>query len=83
MYPLYAKPETNDLATRIDRIKELLREIEVETAFFSTRAPILYAVPAPSEDCIQIGNVIVCGVSSLTDGQKSAIEDLISSFNQP
>lgn len=76
-------PEKNDDDVRLDRIKWFLKAIEGETAFFGTRAPIRCAVPAPREDCIQIGNVIVFGVSSLTDEQKSAIEDLISSFNEP
>ena len=41
MYPIYVQQENNDLSKRLDRVKALLKEIETETAFFSTKAPIL------------------------------------------
>lgn len=80
MYPIYVQQENNDLSKRLDRVKALLKEIETETAFFSTKAPILYAVPAPSEDCIQIGGIIVCGASSLTEEQRQTLNALLLSF---
>ncbi len=81
MYPIYAKLEDKALAERLDRVKDLIREIERETAFLGTKQPVLVAVPAPQEDCMSIGDISVYGVSVLTAEQREALKALIDSFD--
>ena len=80
MFPIYAKIQNKDLSERLDKIKALLREIESQSAFISTMPPTLVAAPAPDTDYICVGNVIVCGTSTLSDMQRQKLVDLLSSF---
>ena len=80
MHPIYAEIENKELSESLDRVDKLIREIERETAFLSTKRPMLYAAPAPSEDCVQIGGVVVYGVTALTELQRAELVQLLESF---
>ena len=80
MHPIYAEIKNKELSESLDRVDKLIREIEKETAFLATKRPMLCAVPAPSDDCVQIGGVVVCGVSALTELQRAELVQLLESF---
>ncbi|MBQ8357120.1 MAG: hypothetical protein IJX39_04860 [Clostridia bacterium] len=80
MFPIYAQIKNENLSERLDKIKALLREIESQTAFLSTMPPMLVAAPAPDNDYICVGNVIVCGTSTLSSAQRQELIDLLASF---
>ena len=75
--PIYVKPETNELDDSLNKIKGLVKQIEAEAAFISLKEPTLYAVLAPDNDCIRVGEIEVYGVSGLSEGQKQRIYDNI------
>ena len=78
--PIYVECENDALDERMERIKNLLREVERETAFLSTKGPMLYAVPAPGCDCISIGNITVYGVSDLNESEIKKMVALLEEF---
>lgn len=78
--PIYALAEMEELSVKMQMIRELLNKLERETAFLRTKEPMLYAVPAPDDDCISIGGVVVCGISSLEDEKKEKLVEFLSSL---
>ena len=77
--PIYVKTDANEIARSLAKLHGLLKEIESETAFLSTKEPTLYAVLAPEEDCISVGKIKVLGVSDLSEDQKVRIKETIAS----
>lgn len=78
--PIYVEPRNEELAEKMEKIKSLLRAVERETAFISHTGPMLYAVPAPDDDCISIGNITAIGLSRLSEFERSRLIDLLKEF---
>lgn len=78
--PIYVKTDANEIARSLAKLHGLLKEIESETAFLSTKEPTLYAVLAPEEDCISVGKIKVLGVSDLSNDQKDKIVKAIAAI---
>lgn len=78
MKPIYVEVKNERLEKTLDRVKELIKEIEEETGWLRTKEPTLCAVPAPEDDCISVGNIIVYGVSSLSEEAREQIRRLLA-----
>ena len=74
MNPIYVKADNTKLEEVMAQIEEKLKEISTLTSFLPYKnMPQLYAVPAPDNDCIRCGGLVVYGVSALSDAQKYAL----------
>ena len=78
--PIYFEFENKALSEQLNEINELIYEIERKSAFLSIKKPMLCAIPAPNDDCISIGNIVVYGVSTLNEEQKDALTSLLKGF---
>ena len=80
MVPIYAEIKNKELSDKLDKVKGLIYEIEKETAFLIKNQPTLIAVPAPSDDVACIGDIYVCGISSLSPERREALVAMLQSF---
>ena len=80
--PIYVECENSQIDKEVKEIGELLREVERRTAFLKQKGPMLYAVPAPDNDCLRIGNIAVYGISSLREEELGALREMLESFTR-
>lgn len=74
MNPIYVEADNSGLEDVMKQIEEKLKELSHLTSFLPYKAmPQLYAVPAPDNDCIRCGGLVVYGVSALDDAEKDAL----------
>ena len=73
MNAIYVEVKNERLEKTLDKVKKLIKEIEEETRWLETKGPTLCAVPVPDNDCISVGNLIVCGVSSLDEEKRQKL----------
>lgn len=78
MQPIYVEVKNERLENTLEKVKGLIKEIEEETRWLGTKEPTLCAVPAPKDDCISVGNIIVYGVSSLSEEAREQIRLLLT-----
>lgn len=78
--PVYVNVTNTELETRVNKVKDLLRATEMETAFISSKGPMLYGVSAPDDDILTVGEIVVCGVSSLSEDQKSQLNTFLQAL---
>ena len=72
--PVYVKVTNTELEEKMSKVKDLLREIEKETAFISCKTtPTLYGVSAPEDDILVVGNIVVCGVACLSEEKRAQL----------
>lgn len=78
MKPIYVEVKNERLEKTLNRVKDLIKEIEKETGWIITKEPTLCAVPAPDNDCMSVGSIIVYGVSSLSEEAREQIRGVLA-----
>ena len=69
--PVYVKVTNTELEERVAEIATLATTLGARLAFLGSKAmPTLYGVSAPEDDYIAVGDIVVCGVSSLSEEKK-------------
>lgn len=77
MQPIYVEVKNERLEKTLATVKDLVEQIEKETTWLKTKEPTLCAVPAPDHDCMSVGEIIVYGVSSLSEERKNKLKDFL------
>lgn len=80
MQPIYVEVKNERLEKTLETVKDLIEQIERETTWLKTKEPTLCAVPAPDDDCMSVGEIIICGVSSLSEERKNKLREFILSL---
>lgn len=79
--PVYVKVTNTELLKRLNEIGKHTREIENLTAFLNCQTtPQLYGVSAPDDDILTVGEIVICGVSCLSEDQKYQIRVFIQNL---
>lgn len=66
----------------LDSIEEKTRAIRHDINKLSLCPPTLRFVPAPDEDIMRVGGLVVCGISSLSEAQKDALWNFLNKITR-
>lgn len=77
MQPIYVEVKNERLEKTLEKVKDLVEQIERETTWLKTKEPTLCAVPAPDNDCMSVGEIVIYGISSLNEERKNKLKEFL------
>ena len=76
--PVYVKVTNTELEERVGEIQALAIKLGSKLAFIRDKAmPTLYGVSAPEDDYFAVGDLVVCGISSLDEAKKMLLKEFL------